>query len=255
VQCDVDYDQAVYFDISAHENSLFASPSNNIAISYFDDLSLIDDDASSIADPVNYRNLTNPQTIYIKVFNITANCYNIIEQELSVTSPPAINEFGTYEICDNPTRYFDLNEINSVIVDNDPDALITYYGNSADAESGSLPISVDYAYATTNDTIYIRIESASRGCHYVYPFQLVVNPLPIANQPMDMEACDDVSADGFEVFDLTLQYNSVLNGQNPNDYPITFHDNEPSAINGNSALNTSYNAQNGQIIYVRIENS
>ncbi|WP_345274238.1 choice-of-anchor L domain-containing protein [Flaviramulus aquimarinus] len=254
VQCDVDYDETVIFDISSNENNLFTSPSSNIVISYFDDLTLIDNEASAIADPVNYNNSSNPQTIYIKVYNISADCYNVINQELIVTLPPAINEFETYEICDNPTRYFDLNTINDIIVTNDPDALISYHLSATDAEISNTPIPTDYTYVTTNDTIYIRIESADRGCHYVYPFQLIINPLPIANQPNTMEACDDASTDRFEIFDLSLQNAAILGSQNLDDYNITFHDNANSANNDDSALATNYNAENGQTIYARIEN-
>ncbi len=252
--CDVDYDETVVFDISTNENSLFPTPSGNIIVSYFDDEELISDDSAAISDPINYTNISNPQIIYIKVFNVSANCYNVIQQELVVTSPPAIVEFQTYEICDNPTKYFNLNDINSVIVADDADAIITYYNNEVDAEAGNTPLSTDYTYNTTADTIYIRIESAVRGCHYVYPFQLIVNPLPIANQPLNMEACDDVTADGFEIFDLSLQKPSILGGQNTTDFEITYHETDADALNGENPLDENYNAQNAQTIYVRIEN-
>lgn len=255
VQCDVDYNETVVFNISENESNLFATTSSNITISYFDDFSLIDDDASAIADPVNYTNKGNPQIIYIKAYNISADCYNVIEQELNVTLPPAINEFETHEICDNPARYFDLNIINNIIVTNNSDAVITYYTNSADAEARLGAISTDYTYNTIKDIIYIRVESAARGCHFVYPFQLIVTPLPTANQPNNMETCDDESADKFEVFNLRQQDNSIYGNQNPNNFTITYYDSNNSAINKTSALPDNFNAQNQQTIFARIENN
>jgi gliding motility-associated-like protein len=254
VQCDVDYDETVVFDISTHENDLFATASSNIVVSYFDDLSLIDDDTASITDPVNYTNLTNPQTIYIKVYNVSANCYNVINQELIVTSAPAINEFETYEICDNVDRYFDLNTINSVIVDNDSDAVITYHLNNTDAENNIAPISTDYTYATVTDAIYIRIESAERGCHYVYPFQLVVNPLPIAYKPADMESCDD-DYDNLFKFDLSSQNTHVYGSQRASDYSVTYFISEDDANNKTNVLDSILEVNTEQLIYVRIENN
>ncbi|GAA4955059.1 hypothetical protein GCM10023314_30950 [Algibacter agarivorans] len=254
VQCDVDYDETVVFDISTNEGNLFTTPSSNIIVSYFDDLTLIDDDASAISDPVNYTNLSNPQTIYIKVYNVSADCYNVINQELIITSPPAINTFNTYEICDNPTRYFDLNTINSVIVANDPDALISYYLNDTDAEANMAPISTDYTYATTNDTIYIRIESDNRGCHYVYPFQLIINPLPIANKPNDIESCDD-DYDNIYGFNLAaLQDNHILGSQNASDYTINYYLSENDANLNTNALSPIHNVDTERVIHARIEN-
>ena len=254
IQCDVDYDQTVVFDVSANEGNLFTTPSSNIKVTYFEDLALINDDASAITDPVNYTNISNPQTIYVKVYNTSANCYNVIEQKLIVTSPPEINAFETFEICDNPTQYFNLNTINAVIVNENPDAIISYYTSEVDAETGISPISTDYNYTTTNDTVFIRIESASLGCHYVYPFQLIVNPLPIANQPLDMEACDD-DYDNIYGFNFTNQNNQILGAQSSNDFNISYYLNENDAINSINMINSIHNIDTEGLVYARIENN
>ncbi|SEQ86816.1 gliding motility-associated C-terminal domain-containing protein [Hyunsoonleella jejuensis] len=252
--CDVDYDETVVFDISANQNNVFPSPSSNIIISYFDDENLLNDDTAAIKDPKHYTNISNPQTIYVKVFNVSANCYNVINQELIVTSPPAIEEFQTYEICDNPSRYFNLNNINQVIVPNDADAIITYYSNAVDAEAKQTPLSTDYTYNTTNDTIYIRIESSTRGCHYVYPFQLVVNPLPVAHQPLDMEVCDN-DYDNRYKFNLSNQNHQILGAQSPNEFTVTYYASDEDANSKENNHDNFYEIDTEEKLFARVENN
>lgn len=256
VLCDTDYDETVTFNIAQNENSLFATMPGYIEVSYFEDLNSIDNDANAIAiaDVTQYTNLSNPQTIYVKVYNTMANCYNVIEQELIVNSPPAINDFGTYEICDNTERYFNLNAINAVIVNADPDAVISYHATYQDAEQNMNLLATDYTYATTNDTIYARVESAERGCYHVYPFQLQVNPLPNAFKPDDMEACD-TDYDTIFAFQLTNQDAQVLGGQDPNAFSVSYFISEADAANNQNVLDASYHVDMETLIFARVENN
>ncbi|TBN06398.1 T9SS type B sorting domain-containing protein [Hyunsoonleella flava] len=252
-KCDVDYDGVVTFDITESELQILDVRQNNLVITYHKTQDGVDNHTEIITNPENYSNTSNPETVYIKINNTISNCSVSLPIELQVDLPPALVDFKTFEICENPSKYFDLNEINEVVAPNDNDAIITYYVNTSDAEAGINSISTDYVYNTNSDTIYARLESASRGCHYVYPFQLVVHPLPIAYKPNDMEACDDVSADGFEVFDFSLQTSSILDSQNFDDYNITFHETNEDALTGENPLEENYNAQDGQAIFVRLE--
>ena len=86
--CDTDYDGVVIFDLTVNEDIVLNGPSDNFQISYFENLELIDDDSQALNNPSLYSNQSNPQTIYVKIFNISANCYNVINQELNVELPP-----------------------------------------------------------------------------------------------------------------------------------------------------------------------
>jgi gliding motility-associated-like protein len=81
----------------------------------------------------------------------------------------------------------------------------------------------------------------------------VINPNPIANTPANLELCDD-DDDEIMDFDLALQTNTILNGQNPSQFVVTYHEDQEDADLGEDAIDTNYVAFNEQIIYVRIEN-
>lgn len=79
----------------------------------------------------------------------------------------------------------------------------------------------------------------------------------VANQPDDIESCDDAIADGFTIFDLTITIPEILGGQNPTDFNITYYETLADAQAGGPfaiASPTTYiNISNPQQIFARLE--
>lgn len=77
-------------------------------------------------------------------------------------------------------------------------------------------------------------------------------PLARANTPESMLVCrNDTNQVG--VFMLSDQNVQILGNQNPNDYNVTYHLNQPDANSGNAPLDEAYtNISNPQTIYVRV---
>lgn len=77
----------------------------------------------------------------------------------------------------------------------------------------------------------------------------------IANQPSDLETCDD-DGDGFAIFDLTVTEPEILGAQDPSDFTITFYETSADATNGtNPIINTTayQNPASPWSISVRLE--
>ena len=100
----------------------------------------------------------------------------------------------------------------------------------------------------------MRTEYSTTHCSTYYKFNLNVNPLPIANQPSDLVTCDD-DFDGIIEFDLSQQTSTVLGGQSPINYTVTYHGSELQANENNSAIESPYMAFDNETIYARIENN
>lgn len=253
--CDTDYDGINTFNLTTAEADLYPILPNNVSISYFENLENLEANTDQISSPTNYTNQSNPQTLYIRVYNNDANCYTAVTLEINTNLPPPINAFEIFEICDNPTSNFDLTEIESTLVNEDTEALFSYFETFNKAETNTSPLATNYTFQTINDMIFVRIEDPVTGCFFVHYFILQINPLPIANQPNDIEACDDESNDGFAEFDIELQTNSVLGTQNPDDFTVTYHLNLTAARNGENATDLIITAPHEQLITVRIENN
>ncbi|WP_411768136.1 choice-of-anchor L domain-containing protein [Winogradskyella sp. A3E31] len=252
--CDVDYDGIVNWDLTEAEINISDVRQDNIVVAYYETVEDAEAEVNPITTPENFDNTTNPQTVYIKVTNTLSNCFLTLPIDLNVNLPPAFNDFQYYVICDNDTNYFNLDEINSVIVNDANDVNIVYYPSNQDAIDETNALSMDYTYQTNNDLIHARLTQVSTGCFYIYPFNLRVNPLPIANTPPNMELCDD-DFDSVALFNLEDQNPAILGTQNASDYTITYHNSFDDADLGTSALTSPHASSDGAIIYARLENN
>ncbi|MDG5492381.1 T9SS type B sorting domain-containing protein [Psychroserpens sp. SPM9] len=253
-ECDDDYDGITEFDLTQAEFDILDVRHDDITVTYFETMSDLEANTNAIQNPESYTNLTNPQTVFIRVTNTISDCFVAIPLELNVNLPPAINDFGVYEVCDNENDLVNLNDINSVLLVNTENVIVNYYASQADAQNQANVLDNNYNYVTTNDTLFARVEFATTLCYYIYEFNLQVNPLPVAHQPDNLEACDD-DYDGFYAFDLTQQNAQILGGQNPNNFTVSYYLDMVLAQEGTNPLEPTYDALTNDVIYVRVENN
>jgi gliding motility-associated-like protein len=256
IQCDDNNDGFLSFDITDVEENILDVRLDDIVINYYGSFEDSESNINEITNPENYTNTSNPQTVYIKVTNTISNCYVSVPIELIVNEPPVINNFVTYNICanDNDTSSVDLTEINTVAVDDSLNILFSYFSNENDAITNTNALDTNYIYQSNFETLYLRTEFSTTECYSYYQFNLNVNPLPLANQPNDLMACDD-DTDGILEFDLSQQNSSILNGQSPTLFTLTYHNSLLQAEEGNSAIETNYMAFDGEIVFARVENN
>ncbi|MBF8149486.1 T9SS type B sorting domain-containing protein [Winogradskyella sp. F6397] len=254
-QCDDNYDGILTWDLTVSEIEILGVRQDNIEVTYFESIDDLEANTNPILDPENYNNISNPQTAYVKINNTLSNCYVNVPLELIVNLPPAFNDFEVYEICDNPTNSFDLSEIESVLINPETEAVLSYYDTFNNAANSTNPLDLNYTYQSINDTVFVRIEHPETGCYFVYDFILQINPVPIANSPNDIETCDDDSNDGIASFNLESQTNTVLGTQNPDDFTVTYHINLTDAESGDNPISSPYLSAHQQQIIVRIENN
>ena len=119
--------------------------------------------------------------------------------------------------------------------------------------------------ATAGNTITVQPVSAGThcytfrvlddfGCEYTEQVCIDVNPAVTPTNPTPLELCDDLTADGFTVFDLTFK-DVEITGGNP-DWVVSYFENDPNAQNNTNAINpaTSYTNTTAvtQVIYARV---
>jgi gliding motility-associated-like protein len=98
------------------------------------------------------------------------------------------------------------------------------------------------------------------GCYTIVELVLIVNPLPdVATTIEDYIICE-ANTDGRALFDLTTKIPEILNGQDPAEFTVSFHEVEADAQTGQNAipqadLTVYRNRTNPQQIFVRIENN
>ncbi|WP_298116276.1 choice-of-anchor L domain-containing protein, partial [Flavobacterium sp.] len=141
---------------------------------------------------------------------------------------------------------------------------VNYFTNLTDAENYASNILVPTAYTLTSNpqTIYIRVDDSSgSNCFSIQSFTVTVDPvtcLAYANQPPNLEQCDDASNDGIGTFDFSPQTPITLGAQNPADYTVTYHLTLAGAQGDTGAITSITNFQNTvnpQTIYIRVEDN
>jgi gliding motility-associated-like protein len=269
-----------FSSVTADVEALFP-PTQQLIITYYRNEADALAEENPIADPSNYRNIgyPNSQQVYIRVDSELDNdCFGLDPFiTLNVNPVPEAAEVPNIELCDDLNdgdgfngivQSFDLDaQTSDILGTQDPNNFtVTYHTSLADSESGANPIINTAAYTNivpNQQTIYVRVLNETNGCFSNQTsFDLIVNPLPIANPVPDLEVCDDDSdgsaQNGFaQSFDLESQTEAVLGGQDPTQFSVTYHASLSDAELGILPLLTPFSNSipDRQTIYVRVFNS
>ncbi len=251
--CGNNYEFEQQWNLTEIELLILEGRQYGIEFTYFETEADLQNNLNSITNPEAYVNTSNPQTLYVKVLNVSTTCFASVPFDLIINSPPEIDPIDTYEVCANTENYVDLTDIDLALLEDTFNVLVSYHTSEADAQANIDPLNTDHTYTNTVEMLFARVEYSTTGCYAVHPFQLVVNPLPIANQPNDLVACDD-DYDGLLEFDLSSQDSAVLGNQNPNEYAVSYFSSENEATENINELDVEHTAFDGEVIFVRVEN-
>jgi gliding motility-associated-like protein len=185
-------------------------------------------DAQTGANPIPkntpYCNITNPQTIYPRIFNPAApTCASTTSFQLMVNPKPSATLPSAYHICDDNTDGIQVFNLSGVVT---PQVLgttlpaanytVTYYTSLANAQAGAPVINPASAFVSASTTIWIRVQNNATGCYSILTMSLVVDSLPQLPSPNffpQYELCETVAPVCIETFDLTTKIPSILQGQ------------------------------------------
>lgn len=254
VQCDTDYDGQMTFNLRQSEIDILEVRQNNLVVAYYETAEDLEAEVNPITIPESYKNISNPQTVYVRLTNSISNCYLSIPLELVVNQPPVFNPITSLSICDNEAHEYDLSEVDELLVENTSNVNISYHKTKKDALDATNALDKNFRHQSAVEKIYVRIENASTLCFTTHQFTLKIDPLPVANTAPDLDHCDD-DFDGLYTFDLSQQNDFILGSQNPEQFRVSYYETSEAAHAGSNALSTFYDATDLQTIYARVENN
>lgn len=152
------------------------------------------------------------------------------------------------------TYTYDLSANTSVVKAGlNPATQVTYHTSQADANIGAGALPTTYS-GTPGQTIYVRVKNPNNNCFTVKTFQLLTSPAPVATQPFNLTKCA-TSSFGNSSFDLTQQNGTILNGQAPANYIVSYYSTLANANAGTNPLNANaHYASNNTTVYARVTN-
>jgi gliding motility-associated-like protein len=132
---------------------------------------------------------------------------------------------------------------------------VTYHATLSDANNnvGALPLNY---MSAGNETIYVRIQSASSPCSVIKQFQLMTTPGAVANQPPNLEGCARSLLLQNAIFNFSAQTPIVLGGQDPAINIVSYYTSLADAQNNTNAItNLNYVLSGNGTIYVKVQNA
>jgi gliding motility-associated-like protein len=230
-----------------------------IVVSYHLSLADAQGGIGALASP--YTNISNPQTIFVRVEKLATGCFDTTTLTLNVTQGPLAVTPTPLQVCDpnnDGFASFDLTSADNEIAGGSVPAgvSITYHETFTDAQTGSNPKSSPYINIVAyNQTMYVRVFYVATGCYNIVELQLHVNNTPQATQIDPLEVCDD-NADGTALFDLTLATSQVLGSLDPALHTVTYYLDQPSAQAGTGSITSvlAYSSATGSV-WVRVEDN
>ena len=265
-KCDTDGNGFEVFDLASLKPSIIGTQQGLDVTFHYTNA-----DAQTGLNPLasQYQNVSaNVQTIYVRVFNASSDCYVVSTLKLEVKANPVITLPSTpYVICsDSGFGTINIYLYGKALIDaTGQNYSFQFFETQSDAQNNINSITNTVAYNNLtpgNSTIWIRVQDPSSGCFSVYPisFQLVVPPKLPASLPK-VTVCDELGnkQDGLAEFDLTVQNPLLLAAQTvQGTYQIRYFTTQALAnSNTNWIVNPTQfqNTATPQTIWVRIEDT
>lgn len=241
VVCDPDNDGFAPFDLHLADGDITLGD-GSLTVTYHPTLSDARNDLNELGDPYVNDDPYN-DVVFARIESPNTSCYATAVVSLEVRNTPVLVEPTPLRLCDDDAdglQVFDLTEkAGEILGAMDPlEHDLYYYELEADAlAAGDLALTApDFSAAIPDPTAYgntvpggqtiwvLGVGNAAntsphnggRGCYDIVPLELVVDPLPVAVQPLPYELCDDLASgsatDQVSTFDLTTRNGEVTGG-------------------------------------------
>ena len=210
-------------------------------------------------------NLVVTQAGVYQVFIDPNNGDCAIEGEATVSyfTPPIANQPANINVCDDDNDSFFMFDFTvdvdvQVLGAQDPSTFsVHYFESQIDADSNINEIVMPYQNLTNSQEMFARINNDGFiDCFDTTSFFIEIFDTPIANQPTNVNICDD-NNDGLFMFDFTVDVDAqVLDTQNSSIFSVHYFESQIDADNNTNEIVMPYqNIDNPQEIFVRIENN
>jgi gliding motility-associated-like protein len=260
--CEDDGDYLAFFLLSEKDTEILDGQTGK-DVFYFEDAAL----TVPIDKTIPYENKTSPQTIYVRVENITdASCSGTASFIIQVSPNPVYNTlFENYGVCDDASNdgenVFNLNEKRDEIAQGSTDNLnISFHLTYQQAESNENPLPAQYTNATNPQILFIRIESSDSLCFVIEELGINIIAAPdVTNVSSPLIECD-ADYDGMTTFDLEtadFQINDRVQSDLIINYFENFNDINPNdgLDNSNEIPNPSSYNSNSKTVYIKVANT
>lgn len=230
---------------------------SDFEVSFFLSLGDLSANSNPISNVSNYVNVSNPQTLYMKITNILTNEVIVKNFDIEVANNPTVLSYSEV-LCDSDlngseSTYFNLNEYNFIYFQNN-NYSVSYYDSVENAYNATNPLNQFEPYTVFgygNHTVYVRVQKANVDCFSISTLIISLMDCAQSGLPTGLDGCMPS-----DCFDLTINTPYILNTLNPNNYEVSYFTSENDATNNVNPIanTTSYCVTTDTIIFARLTN-
>ncbi|WP_239000380.1 T9SS type B sorting domain-containing protein [Hyunsoonleella ulvae] len=219
---------------------------------------------AAYTDPIDkntpYTNTSSPQTIYVRVQNIThANCNATSSFIIEVGANPVYNTPTPFLVCDDASNdgfgTFDLNEkIDEISQGSTTNLDINFFTSEQEAIDNDTPIPLEFTNTRNPQSLFVRIDNQDSDCFVIEDFGINVVAAPDLSEAEVFRLCDD-DYDGFTIFDLDdAQYENFDRIQTGT--VVSYFENSEDVDNDALAIADPNNySSNSKTVFIKVLNT
>lgn len=231
--------------------------SSDFLVSFYVNMGDLNTNSNAISNTSNYVNVSNPQTLYMKIVNINTSEITLKNFDLEVVNTPPVSS-PTFQLCDSDNNgmestseelayyniYFSFNNSYEV----------RYFQTYADAANSvnEIPQNDYYNFVGYGQhNLYARVQKANTDCYSISTLLFLLSDCAQNGLPQPLVGCLPTFC-----FDLTQNTYAIINSLNPVNYYVTYFTTENDAINNINPITntTNYCTSSNQVIYARLSN-
>ncbi len=231
---------------------------NDVNVKYYLSQAGANNDIGEISFPRTF----NPgiTTVYVRLENnnaVTNLCFETAEIDIIIGSEPTVGTVNDITVCDlapfDGMEDVDITaQVSDVLGGQDPSTFsVSFFNSQSDADSNINEITANPYPATDGETIIARIEGPDR-CFNTVSFDINITPPPMIGMVSDLDVCDDLSDDGSEDVDLSVQDSAILDGLDPTQFTVTSFPSQADADANTNQYPNPVNLADGSIVVARL---
>lgn len=250
-----------YFDFGITAEHFCEGDATTFAIDVADPIVSIlwdfGDGATSVLEtPDHTYAVPGDYTVTVTVQTLTESLTKT--KEITIFAMPTANTVNDIEVCTtSATHEFDLSAKDSEVLgaQNPADFQVAYFATLADAENNVNPLSNPYTNTLPAETRYARIHNIHNPtCFDTISFDLIIQRAPLVNTQADWTVCD-TDMDGVFTFDLSQKVTTILEGNDPSEFSVSFYPSQTDLDSGTNEMPTVYtNTLAREEIFWKIQN-
>ena len=248
-------DGITQFDLTIKNLEILGNQnSNNFSVSYHSSQMDADTNINQLSSP--YTNTSNPETVFVRVEELSTGGFDTTILNLFVNQAPNIFSPTPLVVNDDDNdgfADFDLTIKDAEITSGNETYTVSYFETSIDADTNTNQLMSPYTNIIANaQTVYFRVEETFNGCYTLGTLDLLTEYGAFQVNPATLSACND---SGNIIFDLTSANQYILDGLIQNDYTIAYYEVYDFALTQSNAIviASAYNySPNIPIVYAGV---